>query len=242
MPFDPWPVRRVLRSPDAQPPARGWPVDIPAVQQLLDDGLSLGPLTVLIGDNGAGKSTLVEAVAMAFGLNAEGGSTGAQHRTWASESPLHDWLMLQRNAGAPRWGYFLRNETMHGLYSYLDGSRSESDTPDPHWHRLSHGQSFLGMLETRRFAQPGFFAFDEPEAGLSFTAQLRVVGHLLDIVAGGGQVLVATHSPVIAATPGATVLELGDHGFRPVEWEDLDTVFHYRSFLAAPERYLRHLT
>ena len=65
-----------------------WPETIPAVGQVLREGLELGACTVLVGENGSGKSTIVEAVAMAFGLNAEGGSTGAQHRTYASESAL----------------------------------------------------------------------------------------------------------------------------------------------------------
>lgn len=108
---DPLPVRRVERSryaevpvgPDAAPP---WPANLPAVADVLARGIDLGRCTVLVGENGSGTSTLVEAIAMAYGLNAEGGSTGARHRTHESESPLHDWLTLVRGAGAPKWGSF----------------------------------------------------------------------------------------------------------------------------------------
>ena len=55
------------------------------------------------------------------------------------------------------------------------------------------------------------------------------------------QVLVATHSPLIAAIPGARVLELGGHGIRESRWEDLEVVDHYRRFLSAPRQYLRHV-
>ena len=64
---------------------------------------------------------------------------------------------------------------------------------------------------------------------------------LVDVAANGGQVLCATHSPVLAALPGATILELGPWGMRPAAWEDLEIVNHWRGFLDSPSRYLRHL-
>lgn len=82
------PLRRVEARVTGEVPERRddvWPFDIPAVAQLLREGLDLGPATVLVGENGAGKSTLVEGIAMAYGLNPEGGSTGAQHTTRPSE-------------------------------------------------------------------------------------------------------------------------------------------------------------
>ncbi|WP_114559666.1 AAA family ATPase [Desertihabitans aurantiacus] len=234
----PLPVRRVEARPDAGGP--GWPFDLPPVSQLLRDGLDLGPLTVLVGENGTGKSTLVEAVAMAYGLSPEGGSTGARHTTTATESPLHGHLQLSRGAGASRWGYFVRAETLHGLNSYLQehpGSR------DAGFHQRSHGEGFFDLLSSTRFDGPGFFVFDEPESGLSFGAQLRLVVAVLDLLADGrSQVLMATHSPVLAAVPGARLLELDADGMHPRSWEELDVVDHYRRFLTSPRAYLRHLT
>jgi predicted ATPase len=98
------------------------------------------------------------------------------------------------------------------------------------------------LLATNRFAGEGFFVMDEPEAGLAFEAQLALVGQLAQLVRRrGAQVLVATHSPVIAALPGARILQLDGGGLEPVEWADLAVVDHYRRFLAAPQRYLRHV-
>ena len=215
---------------------------IPAVAQVLAHGIDLAACTVLVGENGSGKSTLVEALAMAAGMNAEGGSTGATHRTHASESPLHEWVTVVRDPGAPRWGYFVRAETMHGLMGYLDETAQDGYTRDPTFHRFSHGESFLALLQTSRFAGEGFFVMDEPEAGLSFETQLTLVGQLTLLAARrGAQVLVATHSPVIAALPGARILQVDDTGIHPVRWEQLAVVDHYRRFLDAPQRYLRHL-
>lgn len=232
----------------ADAPVRGsahppWPATIPAVAQLLADGLDLSDCTVLVGPNGSGKSTIIEAVAAAYGLNPEGGSTGARHQTFPSESPLAQWLTLVRGAGASRWGYFVRAETMHGLFSYLSASRAESPwSRDPEFHALSHGESFVALLGSSRFGKDGFFVLDEPEAGLSFEAQLHLVAELADMARRPkAQVLVATHSPVIAAIPGARLLELGSHGIRRTRWEDLEVVDHYRRFLAEPRRYLRHV-
>lgn len=237
----PTPVRRVEARPDAAV-EQGWLTDLAPVQQLLRDGLDLASATVLVGENGTGKSTLVEAIAMAFGMNGEGGSTGAMHTTWRSESALHDWIRLVRGAGASHWGYFVRAETTHGLFTFLDSTRHENHTRDPEFHRLSHGEAFRTLFGTSRFRGDGFYVLDEPEAGLSFTAQLRFVGELMDMLRSDGvQVLIATHSPVIASLPGATLLELDEGGYHERSWTDLELVMHYRNFYDDPKRYLRHL-
>lgn len=209
---------------------------VPAVAQLAREGLALGPVTVLVGENGSGKSTLVEAIAVAFGLNPEGGSPNARHATRPTESPLHDALRLVREAGAPRWGYFLRAETMHGHYTYLEGVGGEGAD----LHERSHGESFLDVLAAR-FDAPGLYVLDEPESALSFSACLALVGRLHELAAAGSQVIVATHSPVVAAVPGAAILELGPHGWALTDWDDLELVANYRRFLDAPGRYLRHV-
>lgn len=235
----PLPVRRVEAAPAAPGPDAGWPFDLAPVRAVLTDGLDLGPLTVLVGENGTGKSTLVEAVAMAYGLSPEGGSTGARHSTTVTESPLHTHLHLSRGAGAARWGYFVRAETLHGLNSYL---QDHPGWEDAGFHERSHGEGFLDLLGTRRFRTPGFFVFDEPESGLSFGAQLTLIASLRQVLGDGrSQVLMATHSPVLAATPGAALLELTASGLRRSTWEELEVVDHHRRFLSQPGSYLRHL-
>ncbi len=225
---------------DAPAPGRGWPTSIPAVAQVLQEGIELAPgVTFLVGENGSGKSTIVEAVAIAYGLSPEGGSRQAMHSTRATESPLSDWLRLQRGVGASRWGFFLRAETMHSFYTYLEQNPSlgQADVP---FHEMSHGESFLAVLESR-FDEPGFYCLDEPEAALSFQSTLTLIAVLQRIASDGGQVLCATHSPVLAALPGAKIIEVGEWGLRESEWNDLALVSHWRSFLDSPQRYLRHL-
>lgn len=238
MDFDQPPVVRVtVDDPNLMPPGR-WPVTIPAVVQILREGLPMTKgVTFLVGENGSGKSTLVEAVAMAFGLSPEGGSRNRAHSTRVSESPLADSLRIQRGIGAGRWGFFLRAETMHGWYTFMD---SYAGPTDPDFHAMSHGESFLEVIG-RRMDSPGFYCLDEPEAALSFTSTLSLMSSLLDLVDRGGQVLCATHSPVLAALPGARLLEVGEWGLRETTWDELDLVWHWRRFLGTPEAYLRHL-
>lgn len=233
------PVRRVERHPEATLDEAEWPFTIPAVRQLVRQGLDLEPgVTFLVGENGSGKSTIVEAVATAYGLNPEGGSTGAQHRSRVTESELGSVLRVVRTPGATRWSYFFRAETMHGLFTYLE--QVAPSPHDPRFHEMSHGESFLEVLRTR-FDSPGCYVLDEPESALSFSACLGLLGLFADLAAGGSQVLCATHSPLLAALPGATVLELDREGFRPVAWEDLELVSHWRAYLQEPARYLRHV-
>jgi predicted ATPase len=235
------PVRAVARASHDEPAPGSWPANLACVQHVLQSGLELGRLTVLVGENGSGKSTLVEGIAQAYGLSPEGGSTGARHSSRASESPLWRSLVLKRGIGASRWGFFLRAETMHGYYTYLEQNPSQQ-RPETSFHELSHGESFLEVL-AHRFTGPGFYVLDEPESALSFSGCLALVGLLHRIVESDTkQALVATHSPIIAATPGATILEVGEWGLREQAWDELELVANWRAFLDDPQRYLRHVT
>ncbi|MEZ2372377.1 AAA family ATPase [Arthrobacter sp. RCC_34] len=234
-----YPIRRVEPDDRRPAPRDEWPATLPPVAQLLEEGLDLGPATVFVGDNGTGKSTLVEAIALAFGFSPEGGSTGAMHSTRVSESPLHEHLRLIRNAGASRRGYFLRAEAMHGFFTYLE--RNPGTRPEAVFHELSHGESFL-ELAVERFRGAGLWILDEPESALSLSGCLALMGILKDLIdRGDSQVILSTHSPLLAALPGATIYEVGAWGLRAEPWEDLDLVKNWRNFLNEPERYLRHL-
>ena len=229
------PVRRIEEQPLAPAARSVWPATLAPVRQVLDEGLDLGAVTVLTGENGVGKSTLVEAIAVAYGMNPEGGSTGAMHATRASESPLSEHLRLVRGAGASKRGFFLRAETMHGFYTYLE----EVGIGAP-LHERSHGESFLELVGERTGIR-GLWILDEPESALSVSGCLALLGLLREVVANGSQVILSTHSPILAAFPGADLRELGAWGVRSSTYDDLDLVRTWRLFLEAPGRFLRHL-
>jgi predicted ATPase len=190
--FDQPPVLRVEVDEHSGLAPGQWPLDIPAVAQVAAEGLTLtSGVTFLVGENGSGKSTVVEGVAAAYGLSAEGGSTGSRHSTRPTESPLGRALVVRRGLGAGRWGFFLRAETMHGWYSYLEQNPG-GNPHEPRFHEMSHGESFLAVLATR-FDTGGFYCLDEPEAALSFSSTLGLIAVLQRLVSTGGQVLCATH-------------------------------------------------
>lgn len=227
-------VRRVEEHPLAPIARDSWPAEIPAVRHVLENGLDLHPITVIVGENGSGKSTIVEAIAEAFGLNPEGGTQNARHSTQKTESGLADHLQLIRGGGAPRHGVFLRAETMHGHLTYL------SELNNGRHNFQSHGESFIEFFSDRAGIK-GLWVFDEAESALSFDGCLRLIAHIMELVERGSQILLSTHSPILASLPGAIILEFTDSGVQRREYDDLDLVKSWRLFLDAPERFLRHL-
>jgi predicted ATPase len=252
--YDTRPIRAVGLFADAAVDAEAWPATVPAIRAFLEvaragasfDGWEFDPgVTFLVGENGSGKSTLLEGIAGAAGLPLEGGTENGGAITRAADSPLADWLKIVRGSSAASGGFFLRAETMHQYYSWLEeGLGPGSVHPDAGLHRLSHGESFNDLLDRKldpdRF-WVGLALLDEPEAGLSFDSLLRWLVALDRMRARGTQVICATHSPILASLPGATILELGEWGIRVARWEELGIVQHQRRFLESPERYLRHL-
>lgn len=231
--FSSLPVRRIQEHPLSGADRHTWPATLAPVRQILDTGLELGTMTVLVGDNGVGKSTIVEALAAGFGLNPEGGTHAAMHQTRPTESTLVDHLQLVRGAGASRRGVFLRAETMHGHFSYLESIGAGT------LHDKSHGEAFLDFVAARS-GVAGLWVLDEPESALSFSGCLTLIGLLRELIIRGSQVVLSTHSPILAAIPEADLYEVGDWGLRDTSYEQLELVQNWRMFLDAPERYMRH--
>ena len=234
------PVRRVVADEAAPVEGREWPASIPAVAQVLQDGLELpAGVTLLVGENGSGKSTLVEAVAMAFGLAPEGGTRNAQAGTRTTESPLHRWIRLERAPGAPRWGFFLRAESYFNVATAIDSygsSQHYGGSP----HQRSHGESFIDLV-VHRFGPNSLFLLDEPEAALSVHGQLQLLVRIHDLIGQGCQFIVATHSPLLMAYPDATIYEFGAHGPTSTTWSQIDTVHITTDFLNDPTGFLAEL-
>ena len=226
--------------------AESWPFTIPAVRELVDNGFEPAPgLTVFIGENGSGKSTLVEAIAAAWsrhvGAHRRNVSLAATARPSDEDSNLDRALRLLGTRGGGKGGFFLRAEKMDELFTAVGPEGLWADRfGGVDLHARSHGQAFLQVLKTR-IVDPGLYLFDEPEAALSFTSCLGLIALLAQIPSEGSQAIVATHSPLIAATPGATLIEVGEWGMRKVAYDDLALVRSWRDFLASPERFVKYL-
>lgn len=138
--------------------------DLPVVRSLRErDGLELcAPVTFLVGENGTGKSTLLEAVAVAWGFNPEGGSRNFTFSTHETHAGLHRYIRLVRGAYRARGGFFLRAESFYNVASEIDRipDLCEDAYGGRSLHEQSHGESFLALLQNR-FHGHGFYVLDE---------------------------------------------------------------------------------
>jgi predicted ATPase len=215
--------------------AAQYPFTVPALQGGIDLPFP-SPVTFLVGENGSGKSTLLEAIAECCGFNPEGGSRDHQRSADAEPSALASALRL---AWLPKVseGFFLRAESFFNFATYLDGVSTLELYGGRSLHAQSHGESFLTLF-ANRFSQ-GLFLLDEPEAALSPQRQLSFLRVIHDLTTSGrGQFIIATHSPILLAFPGATLYSFSDEGIRPIAFSDCEHVQLTRNFLNAPDRFL----
>lgn len=218
-----------------------FPYCLPVVRTL--DRLSFHPkVTFLVGENGTGKSTLLEALAVAVGLNPEGGSRNFNFATRPSHTDLDGCLRVAKTLSLARDSYFLRAETFYNV-------ATEIERIDPallaayggqSLHEQSHGESFLALF-LHRFRGNGLYLMDEPEAALSPRRQLEFLAILHDCCKRGGQFVIATHSPIIMAYPDACILVLGEEGMREVPYQETEHYRITRGFLDNPQRTLQEL-
>ncbi len=220
----------------------GFPFDVPAIAEVERLDLDV-PITLLAGDNGTGKSTVVKAIAEAIGFAPEGGELERSGELPpVPRAVLDGGLEPVLARTKPRNGYFLRAESFFNVARYIDGgSEFAPDLSlygDVPLHEQSHGQSFLALAQNR-FAGESIYILDEPEAALSVSGALALIAIVVRAAEAGAQFVIATHSPILLACPGARIYELDERGIATCEYDDLDTVRLTRGFLAAPERYLR---
>lgn len=233
----PFLIRVELR--DDAPAVHGHPFDLP----FLSDGLALDlttPITFLVGENGSGKSTLLEAVAWCVGFGSQGGNRDHRRPGDDEGGALGRELRLTWRRKVAD-GFFLRAETFFDLASRLErvgstfqryGGRS--------LHGQSHGEAFLAVFRNR--FEDGLYLLDEPEAALSPQRQLAFLRILHELAASGAaQFIIATHSPILLAMPGATILSFDGDALAPIPYEDTDHFRITRDFLNAPERFFRYL-
>jgi predicted ATPase len=224
-----------------------YPFCLPAVKCLRT--LKLHPsVTFLIGENGVGKSTLLEAIAVAWGFNAEGGSRNFRFSTRSSHSDLYQYLSLTRGSQRPRDGFFLRAESFFNLATEIEHLDSVPAFAPPiidsyggrSLHEQSHGESFLTLF-LQRFGGNGLYILDEPEAALSPSRQLAVLARLDQLVRLGCQFIIATHSPILMAYPHALMYQLSEEGIKRIRYEDTEHYVVTRRFLEDPSSMLRDL-
>jgi predicted ATPase len=231
---------------DRIPSFAEYPFSIPAIGNLEELGFEQ-PVTFLIGENGSGKSTLLEGLAVALGLNPEGGSRNFNFSTRASHSGLKDYLRLTRSARRARDSYFLRAESYFNVATEIEALDKEPGGPPiinsyggKSLHEQSHGESFFALFMSR-LGGDGLYIFDEPEAALSPSRQLSFMSRLHELVLAGSQFLIATHSPILMAYPHAEIYLLADGPPRRTDYRETEHFTITRNFLNRTDRMLEVL-
>jgi predicted ATPase len=221
------------------PSFKEYPFSIPAILNL-DEIRFRSPVTFFIGENGTGKSTLLEAIAVAAGFNAEGGSRNFRFATRATHSPLHEYLGLVRSGVRHRDGYFLRAESFYNVATAADEYGVNDSYGGDSLHAQSHGESFMALV-LNRLKGNGLYLFDEPEAALSPARQLSLMAAMHRLVERGSQFVIATHAPILLGYPEAEILQFGAGSIAPVAYRETEHYTVTRAFLERPERMLREL-
>ena len=201
-------------------------------------------ITIIVGENGTGKSTLLEGIAVLAGYDEAGGGKGYMpvDHSQAIETMGGRLSQALRASWLPKItnGWFFRAESFFSVARYLDRAAMEDPTlpPPPDFLSHSHGEGFLRFFEERCRRQ-GIFIFDEPESALSPSRQVEFLKLLRRMEQSGRcQVIMATHSPMLMAYPGARLLRLSKYGLDPVTVEETDHYRLMREFWADPKTFV----
>lgn len=191
---------------------------------------------LFVGENGTGKSTLLEAIAVAFGFNAEGGTVNFNFCTRETHSELYKHLTLGKRGFADD-GFFLRAESLYNAATNIDildeGVLEERKIINSYGgvslHNQSHGESFLSIVQNR-FSGHGLYILDEPEAALSPMKLLTLMAEIDRLVKDGSQFIIAIHSPILMAMPNSEILEFSKDGIKNVSYQDTEHFKITKSF------------
>ncbi len=198
-------------------------------------------ITIFVGENGSGKSTMLEAIAVSYGFNPEGGTKNYNFSTYDSHSELCDAIRLSRGFKKPGWGYFLRAESFYNVATAEEMySKEDPRGVREQFHERSHGESFLQMVQSN-FRGKGLYLLDEPEAALSPQRQLTLLLEIVSYVKEDAQFIMVTHSPILLGIPGAEILSFDNGQIHPIDYEDTDSYQITKMFIENKEQLLKRL-
>jgi len=196
------------------------------------------PITIIVGENGTGKSTLLEGIAKLAGYDDAGGGKGYMPLDHSTAVEASGGLLAEalRASWLPKitTGWFFKAESFFSVARYLDEAAQDDPLGGAGPLSHSHGEGFLRFFGERCDRQ-GIFIFDEPESALSPSRQVMFLRLLRRMDQRGQcQVLMATHSPLLMAYPGARLLRLSKGGLEPTTLEETDHFRLMRQFTADP--------
>ncbi|MBY3363893.1 AAA family ATPase [Rhizobium laguerreae] len=200
------------------------------------------PVTIIVGENGTGKSTLIEAVAALCGFDEAGGGKGYMPVDHSRAVDRSGALLASalRAAWLPKVtaGWFFRAESFFSVARFLDEAARDANAAPPDFLSWSHGEGFVRFFE-ERMSKQGIYLLDEPESALSPKRQLELLRLLHAIQrSANAQIIMATHSPILMAVPGARLLEITRGGLAEIELRDTRHFKLYRDFTLNPDDFV----
>ena len=223
-------ITKVRIHSDSYPTNRCYPFNIPALRETPILTFQR-PVVFFVGENGSGKSTLLEAITRRCGVTIWDKPRRHVAHNNPYETRLADFITVTwANGHVP--GSLFRAETFREFADFLDDV-ALCDPGRLKYHggkilnTLSHGEAILTYFGGR-FHIKGLYFLDEPEAALSPAAQVRFLRLLQRLeTAGHAQFVIATHSPILLAHPGAQIFDFDSSHIEEVNYEDTT---HYRLY------------
>jgi predicted ATPase len=223
------------------PTDRIYPFNVPILQDATELKLT-SPIVFFVGENGSGKSTLLEAITRKCGVHIwhKPKRHLAHHNPF--ETRLSDYITITwANGGVP--GSLFRAETFRDFADFLDDvALCDPGRLKYHGGRilntLSHGEGILSYFSTRYHIK-GIYFLDEPEAALSPASQVEFLKVLQKVEAAGhAQFIIATHSPILLAYPGAQIFSFDGAHIEEIAYEDTTHYRLYKRFFADRSAFL----
>jgi predicted ATPase len=234
-------IKSISIHADRFPTREVYPFNIPVFQFASQLQVS-APVTIFVGQNGSGKSALMDAVARRCRMLPWGGSKIHKSHDNPLETQLADHISLGFEVRHP-YGFHFRAEAFFNFAASLDDMMLDDPVRKRYFggkslNMMSHGESFLSFFKSYSFGLEGLYLVDEPEAALSPRNQVEFVRTILEGVRSGKrQYMVATHSPVILACPGACLLSFDGPVIQPTVFRKTRHYTFYKAFLDAPESF-----
>lgn len=203
-------------------------------------------ITFFVGENGTGKSTLIEAIAVAYGFNPEGGTMNYRFSTFDDVSGLSSAIRMVKGYRRAKSNYFFRAESFFNVASKAEDYRDI--TPKELYyeryggkslHEQSHGESFLAYFQS--FDREGLYIMDEPEAALSPQRQLTLLIQINRMAEKGSQFIIASHSPILLGIPGADIISFDEGVMGHCSYEETESYQVMEMFINHRERLMECL-
>lgn len=197
------------------------------------------PITFFVGENGSGKSTILEAIAVAYGFNPEGGTKNYSFSTYDSHSELCEHMRIVKGVRKASWGYFLRAESFYNVASQEE-EYADAAHPSVKFHEKSHGESFLALAQ-KQIKPGGMYILDEPEAALSPQRQLTLLMDIVTCAKKRAQFIIVSHSPILLGTPDAQILTFDNGMVHECDYKVTDSYQVTEMFINNREQLLHRL-